>query len=71
MSTCFVAQVMNDRFERGFLEGGRMSLKLTNVLWADESVTARAKVARSEPEGNPTRTHCDVWIEKARRHSPS
>jgi hypothetical protein len=22
MSTCFVAQVMNDRFERGFLEAG-------------------------------------------------
>jgi hypothetical protein len=64
MTTCFVAQVMNDRFGRGFLEGGRMSLKLTNVLWADEAVTARAKVARSEPEGTRTRTHCEVWVEK-------
>jgi acyl dehydratase len=64
MTTCFVAQVMNDAFGRGFLEGGRMSLKLTNVLWADESVTAHAKIAGSEPEGTLERTHCDVWVEK-------
>lgn len=65
MSTCFVAQVMTERFGRGFLMGGRMSLKLTNVLWAGESVTARARVDRSEPEGTTTRIICDVWVEKA------
>ena len=65
MSTCFAAQVMTERFGRGFLTGGRMSLKLTNVLWAGDSVTARAKVDRSEPEGTATRTTCDVWVEKA------
>jgi len=64
MSTCFVAEVMTARFGAGFLGGGRMSLKLTNVLWADESVTAHAKIARSEPEGTSVRTHCDVWVEK-------
>jgi hypothetical protein len=55
---------MNDHFGMGFLEGGRMSLKLTNVLWANESVSAHAKIARSEPEGTRVRTHCDVWVEK-------
>jgi len=64
MSTCFVAQVMLDAFGRGFLEGGRMSLKLTNVLWVDESVTARGRVKERTPEGTKTRVHCEVWVDK-------
>ena len=41
MATCFVAQVMLDHFGMGFAQGGKMSLKLTNVLWVDESVNPR------------------------------
>lgn len=64
MTTCFAAQVMLDRFGAGFLSGGKMSLKLTNVLWVDETVTARAVVREAVREGTRTRVHCDVWVEK-------
>ena len=64
MATCFVAQVMLDHFGMGFAEGGKMSLKLTNVLWVDEDVTTHAKIRESEPEGARNRVHCDVWSEK-------
>ena len=64
MTTCFAAQVMLDAFGRGFLEGGRMSLKLTNVLWVDESVTARGRVRERTREGTRTRVHCEVWVDK-------
>lgn len=64
MTTCFIAQVMLDRFGEGFLSGGRMDLKLTNVLWVDERVTARAKVRETTREGTFSRVHCDVWVEK-------
>src|SRR5262245_26123229 len=64
MTTCFAAQVMLDAFGRGFLEGGRMSLKLTNVLWVDESVTARGRIKERTPEGTRTRVHCEVWVDK-------
>lgn len=64
MSTCFVAQVMLQEFGMGFLEGGKMSLKLTNVLWVDERVEARARVRESVDEGTRRRVHCDVWVEK-------
>ena len=64
MSTCFVSQVMQDAFGEGWLEGGKMSLKLVNVLWVDESVTARARVREDVREGSRTRVHCDVWVEK-------
>lgn len=64
MSTCFVSQVMQDHFGMGWLEGGRMSVKLTNVLWVDETVTAHARIHDESTEGTRTRIHCDVWVEK-------
>jgi acyl dehydratase len=64
MTTCFVSQVMQDAFGMGWIEGGKLSLKLTNVLWVDESVTARGKIREELPEGTRTRVHCDVWAEK-------
>ena len=64
MTTCFVSQVMQDHFGMGWVAGGRMSVKLTNVLWVDETVTARAKIREEIPEGTLARVHCDVWVEK-------
>ena len=64
MTTCFAGQVMLDHFGMGFAQGGRMSLKLTNVVWVDERLTAHARVREEEREGTRTRVHCDVWVEK-------
>ena len=64
MSTCFVSQVMQDAFSTGWLAGGRMSVKLTNVLWVDETVTAHGKIREEVAEGSRTRVHCDVWADK-------
>jgi len=64
MSTCFVSQLMLDEFGMGWLEGGRMSLKLTNVLWVDESVAIRGKIREEQRESDRCRVHCDVWVEK-------
>ena len=65
MSTCFVHQLMHGRFGRGWTVGGKMSVKLTNVLWVDERVVARGVVRDETPEGTATRVACDVWVEKA------
>ena len=64
MSTCFVSQVMHDHFGMGWLAGGRMNVKLVNVLWVDETVTARARVKEETREGTQQRVHCEVWIDK-------
>jgi hypothetical protein len=48
----------------GWIVGGKMSAKLTNVLWVDETVSAHAKVREEVVEGTRTRVHCDVWVEK-------
>lgn len=64
MTTCFVHQLMQDAFGMGWVEGGKASLKLTNVLWVDETVTARGRVREEVNEGTRTRVHCEVWVEK-------
>jgi acyl dehydratase len=64
MSTCFVSQLMQDAFGIGWIAGGKASLKLVNVLWVDESVTARGKIREEVREGTRSRVHCDVWVEK-------
>ena len=64
MSTCFVSQVMQDHFGMGWLAGGKMSVKLTNVIWVDEQVSAHARIRESTLEGARTRVHCDVWVDK-------
>lgn len=63
MTTCFIAQLMLDRFGRGFLAGGRMDVKLTNVLWVDQRVTVHGRVRERVGEGTATRVSCDVWVE--------
>jgi acyl dehydratase len=64
MSTCFVHQLMQDHFGRGWVVGGKASLKLTNVLRVDETVTVRGRVREEVKEGAGTRVHCEVWAEK-------
>ena len=65
MSTCFVAQVMQNAFGPGWHTGGKMALKLTNVLWVDEQVTAFGRIQDEVAEGAQTRVHCEVWVDKA------
>lgn len=64
MTTCFVSQVMGDAFGMGWLAGGKMSVKLTNVLWVDETVTTHGKERERAAEGTRERVYCDVWAEK-------
>lgn len=64
MSTCFVGEVMQAAFGEGWLCGGKMALKLTNVLWVDEQVTAFGRVKERVREGTKTRVHCEVWVDK-------
>ncbi|MCH2187334.1 MaoC family dehydratase, partial [Myxococcota bacterium] len=64
MSTCFVSEVMHRAFGPDWLTGGRMSIKLTNVLWVDERITAFGQVKETQLEGSSERVHCEVWVEK-------
>lgn len=64
LSTCLVSRVMQQEFGSGWIAGGRMSVKLTSVVWVDELLRCHARVREAVAEGSRRRVHCDVWVEK-------
>jgi 3-hydroxybutyryl-CoA dehydratase len=65
LSVCMVAELMTRRFGLGFLYGGRMDLRLVNVLWGNDSTGPRGRILERRPEGKRTRAEVEVWCEKA------
>jgi hypothetical protein len=65
MPVCFLSELMTLRFGEGWYAGGRMDIRLVNVLWGgDGAATARGVVREYTAEGARRRAHCEVWVEK-------
>lgn len=65
MSICFVSELMTRAFGAGWLAGGKLDIRLVNVVWGGDTLTVRGRERESQPEGNLERVTCDVWCEKA------
>jgi len=65
MTLCFLSGLLTREFGDGWYRGGKMSVNLVNVVWCENTITARAKVREESAEGSRTRVHLDVWCEKA------
>ena len=65
MSVCFVSELMTHAFGLGWHLGGKMDLRLVNVVWVNDVITARGKTREEVAEGAKRRVHLDVWCEKA------
>lgn len=65
MAVCFVAEVMAARFGAGWHHGGKLDVRLVNVVWANDVVTAHGKVREVVTEGARRRALVDVWCAKA------
>jgi len=65
LSVCLVAEMMTRRFGLGFLRGGKMDLRLVNVLWGNDTTGPRGLIAERRPEGKRTRADVEVWCEKS------
>jgi acyl dehydratase len=64
MSICFASELMTRAFGVGWLFGGKLDVRLVNVVWGEDRLAVRGKVREEQPEGDKTRVHCDVWCEK-------
>ena len=64
LSVCMVAEMMTRRFGLGFLAGGKMDLRLVNVLWGNDTTGPRGLVVERRPEGKRMRAEVEVWCEK-------
>ncbi len=65
MSVCFVAEMMTHRFGLGFLYGGRMDLRLVNVVWGNDTTGPKGSIVERRPEGRRSRAEVEVWCDKA------
>ncbi len=65
MPVCFLSELMTRRFGEGWFAGGRMDVRLVNVLWGgDGAAVCRGVVREYTPEGARRRAQCEVWVEK-------
>jgi acyl dehydratase len=64
MSVCFVADLLAGAFGPGFAAGGKLDVRLVNVVWPGDTVTARGRLRETVTEGPRRRALCDVWCEK-------
>ena len=65
LSVCLVSELMTQAFGTGWMHGGKMDVRLVNVVWVDDVLTIRGKVREEVAEGSHRRVHLDVWCEKA------
>jgi hypothetical protein len=65
LSVCMVAEMMTRRFGFGFLYGGRMDLRLVNVVWGNDVTGPKGLIVERHPEGIRTRAEVEVWCEKS------
>ena len=61
---CFISELLTRDFGHGWLAGGRMDVRLVNVLWANETVSVRAERIGETAEADRRRTALNVWVEK-------
>jgi acyl dehydratase len=64
MSTCFLSEVLTERFGAGWIAGGKMDVNLVNIVWQSDVLTCRGFVRELTAEGDRQRAHLDVWVEK-------
>ena len=65
MPICFLSELMTRRFGEGWYVGGRMDIRLVNVLWGSDGIAAcRGVVREFTAEGARRRAQCEVWVEK-------
>ena len=64
MSVCFVSDLMEQAFGDGWHFGGKLDVRLVNVVWVGDQITTRGKVREETEEGGRRRVHLDVWCEK-------
>lgn len=62
---CLVSELLTREYGSGWMAGGKMDVRLVNVLWGGEQATARAEETDETPEAGRVRVGLDVWVEKA------
>lgn len=64
MTMSYIGDLMDRRFGQGWLAGGHLDVKFTNIVWPDENITAKGVITDRVEEDGRTRANVAVWMEK-------
>jgi hypothetical protein len=64
MSVCFVGEAIAGRFGSGWHHGGKLDVRLVNVVWVGDVITVHGRVRETVAEGSRRRLLLDVWTTK-------
>jgi len=64
LSVCFISELMTQAYGVAWQLGGTIDLRLVNVVWVNDTLTAHGKIREEVAEGAKRRLHLDVWCEK-------
>ncbi len=64
-TVCLVADMLAMHYGAGWLAGGKLDVRLVNVVWPRDEITAQGLVRETVPEGSRRRALLDVWCPKA------
>jgi len=65
LSVCMVSEMMTRRFGLGWFYGGKMDLRLVNVVWGNDVTGPRGSILARHAEGRHTRAEAEVWCDKS------
>ena len=65
MSVCFVAEAVAARFGVDWHQGGKLDVRLVNVVWPGDEIAVHGTVRETADEGSRRRAVLDVWTTKA------
>lgn len=65
MSICFLSDTLAASFGPGWHHGGKLDVRLVNVVWVEDVLTVRGRVRETAREGSRERALLDVWCAKA------
>ena len=65
MAICGMSDTLDAAFGAGWHHGGKLDIRLVNVVWVNDVLTTKGRVREVLPEGSLQRVVLDVWTEKA------
>lgn len=64
LSVCFVSELMTRAFGAGWYLGGKLDVRLVNIVWGGETVETGGRIEEVVPEGRRERARVRVWCRK-------
>ena len=65
LSVCLISEMMTRRFGLGWFYGGKMDLRLVNVVWGNDLTGPRGSILARHAEGKYPRAEAEVWCDKS------